>query len=123
MSTSYKTLWQEANKQNQQLKADIEQMRREHGKALDKLHDFIASNRSNLAETRPIVDLRGISRHMRVARFTPQQWAQRGLLPPVDFPEISEPLWYADTIRDGFANRTGRIWYDTPDDEELSPAA
>jgi hypothetical protein len=75
-----------------------------------------------LDRTRQIVDLAGIARHMKVERFTPQQWKQRGHLPPVDFPEINEPLWYASTIRREFADRTQRVWYDNPD-EELSPAA
>jgi hypothetical protein len=62
---------------------------------------------------------------MRVARHTPGQWAQRKLLPPVDFPELREPLWYAETVRDKFAIPTGRPWYDDPEegpDEGLSPA-
>lgn len=83
---------------------------------------------AELERTRQIVDLAGIARHMRVARYTPQQWKQRGHLPPVDFPEISEPLWYASTIIKHFVEPTERIWWDNPDeadiqDEELSPAA
>jgi hypothetical protein len=72
-----------------------------------------------------VVDLAGIARRMRVERFTPQQWRQRGHLPPVDFPRIKEPLWYAATIRDQFAVPTQRIWYPEPNeyDEELSPVA
>jgi hypothetical protein len=76
---------------------------------------------AELERTREIVDLAGIARHMRVARYTPQQWKQRGHLPPVDFPEIAEPLWYVSTIKKGFVEPSGRIWWDNPD--ELSPAA
>jgi len=123
MSTSYKNLWQEAVEANNQLKAEIERLRREHRKEMDRMYASITANRNETAQTRPIVDLAGIARHMKVARFTPQQWVQRDLLPPVDFPEIKEPLWYASTIRDKFAIPTGRFWYDNPDDEELSPAA
>lgn len=61
-----------------------------------------------------LVDLAGISRHMSVDRKTPQQWKQRGLLPPVDFPYLTEPVWLAETIRDGFALPTKRLWIDNP---------
>lgn len=124
MAVSYKTLWQEAKQEVEKLRAENERLRTRHGKEMDRVYAYIQSHRSNLAETRPIVDLAGIARHMRVARFTPQQWAQRGHLPPVDFPEISEPLWYVTTILDQFVTPTGRVWYDTPDDGDgLSPAA
>jgi hypothetical protein len=69
------------------------------------------------------VDLAGIARHMHVERFTPQQWKQRDHLPPVDFPEIREPLWYASTIRERFVIPTRRVWYDVPAEMDLSPAA
>jgi hypothetical protein len=123
MSTSYKTLWQEVTKENALLKEQLRQERAERRQEVDKLLGFITSHRSDLAQTRPILDLAGIARHMKVARFTPQQWAQRDLLPPVDFPEIREPLWYAATIREKFAEATGRVWYDNPDEPGLSPAA
>lgn len=70
-----------------------------------------------IERTRKVVDLAGIARHMRVDRYTPQQWKQRGHLPPVDFPDIREPLWYASTIRDQFCVPTRRVWYDNPDAE------
>lgn len=129
---SYKTLWQEVRQENEQLKTELAQLkeelaqlRQQYRRETDKVFAYIQSNRNELARTRPIVDLAGIARHMRVARFTPQQWAQRGLLPPVDFPEIKEPLWYAATIREQFVIPTERIWYDTArdDDEGLSAAA
>jgi len=128
MTTSYKTLWQEEKQANEKLTRQLERERREHRRELDKLIAYIAANRNNLAQTRPIVDLAGIARHMNVARFTPQQWAQRKALPPVDFPEIREPLWYASTVRDQFAVPTGRIWYDVPPVDaaewpDLSPTA
>jgi len=113
--TSYKLMWQEANQEIGRLKDEVQRLR-----AL-----IAASPDENLRErerTRLIVDLAGIARHMRVERFTPQQWKQRDHLPPVDFPEIKEPLWYASTIREQFANRTQRIWYEHPE-AELSPAA
>jgi hypothetical protein len=122
MATSYKTMWQEANQEVERLKSEIQQLRQSHRAETEKLYSYIESHRSDLAQTRQIVDLAGIARHMRVERFTPQQWKQRDLLPPVDFPEIREPLWYASTIRDGFVVPTGRVWYDHPE-QELSPAA
>jgi hypothetical protein len=77
-----------------------------------------------------IVDLAAIAAHMRVQRFTPQQWKQRGLLPPVDFPDIEYPLWYTSTIVYQFINtphsiEVGRLWYpkdarDVLTDEELA---
>ncbi len=84
---------------------------------------------AELERIREVVDLAGIARHMRVERFTPQQWRQRGLLPPVDFPEISEPLWYVSTLKKHFVIPTRRIWYDNPEapeeafPAEVSPAA
>lgn len=100
MATSYKTKWQEATK------------------VIERLED-------ELERTREVVDLAGIARHMRVERFTPQQWKQRGHLPPVDFPHIREPLWYVSTIKEQFINKgtARRIWYDNPDEVEASTAA
>jgi len=111
---SYKTMWQEASQEIDRLTAEI---RRLKNAILTGPDDTLRE----LERTRQIVDLAGIARHMRVERFTPQQWKQRDHLPPVDFPEIKEPLWYASTIREQFAKRTQRVWYDHP--EELSPAA
>lgn len=115
--TSYKTMWQEAQAEAAQLKKEV-----------DRLRALIMSSDDDkvkeLERTRQVVDLAGIARHMRVERFTPQQWKQRGHLPPVDFPDIKEPLWYASTIIDGFARPSRRVWYDTPGpEEELSPVA
>lgn len=91
MATSYKRLWQEAQR-------EIDEYR--------KLVDLGSTQ---------IVDLAGIAWHMHVERFTPQQWQQRELLPPVDFPEIKGvPLWYAATIKSKFAEPTGRLWCDNP---------
>lgn len=91
--TSYKTLYQE--------------MRAQHAAALLELERI-----------GQVVDLAGIARHMKVDRLTPQQWRQRGLLPPVDFPEIKEPLWYVSTIKEKFIadSRVPRVWYDDPGD-------
>lgn len=104
-STSYKQLWQEARRQ------------------LDQVDDL----RAELERIREVVDLAGIAWHMKVDRHTPQQWRQRGLLPEVDFPHIKEPLWYASTIKEKFAEPTRRLWFDHPEreaeNEDLSPAA
>jgi hypothetical protein len=91
MATSYKQLWQEAQQ-------EIEQLRQLAG-----------------VPGVQIVDLAGIARHMHVERFTPQQWQQRDLLPPVDFPEIKGvPLWWVSTIKTKFVQPTGRLWCDHP---------
>ena len=89
---------------------------------VERLREMVNLASDELERTRQIVDLAGIARHMKVERFTPQQWKQRGHLPDVDFPEIKEPLWYASTIKQHFADRTQRVWYDNPD-EKVSPAA
>lgn len=99
MAISYKALWQEAMQENKRLRALIAASPDERLRELER--------------TRHIVDLAGIARHMHVERYTPQQWKQRNLLPPVDFPHIREPLWYAATIRDGFAVPSRRLWCDT----------
>jgi len=122
---SYKTLWREVSDERDRLAAEITRLK----ERIEHINGLIAASRNDLAESRPLVDLAGIARHMRAARYTPQQWSQRGLLPPVDFPEIKEPLWYAATVRDQFAIPTGRPWYDHPEDvpedapEALSPVA
>jgi hypothetical protein len=123
MAISYKEKWQEATEKNARLTWEIERLT-EEAKRLRQA--ILASGDDNLIElerTRQVVDLAGIARHMRVERFTPQQWKQRDHLPPVDFPDIREPLWYASTIRERFAVPTGRPWYDFTAPEELSPAA
>jgi hypothetical protein len=115
--TSYKTLYEGAKQEAERLEAEVQRLRAEIKASPD-------DNLRELERTRLIVDLAGIARHMRVERFTPQQWKQRGHLPPVDFPEIKEPLWYVSTIKDGFIIPTRRMWYDHPGtEEELSPAA
>jgi len=114
--TSYKQRWQEADRQVQALTTEVQRLQ-------GLLNSDPDGVRQELERTREIVDLAGIARHMRVERFTPQQWKQRDHLPPVDFPEIKEPLWYATTIRDQFAVPTGRIWYPRFAPEELSPVA
>lgn len=125
MATSYKSLWQEAQEENTRLLTRITNLRR----TIDELSAALLARRSERGEARQIVDLAGIARHMGVERFTPQQWKQRGVLPPVDFPEIAEPLWYASTIKDAFANDPyGRAWNDSPrgepaPEEALPPAA
>lgn len=116
-ATSYKTLWQEAQREIARLDGEVTRL---HA-ALNASPD---EHLRELERTRQIVDLAGIARHMRVDRYTPQQWKQRGHLPPVDFPEIKEPLWYASTIKEHFADRTRRVWYDDGVSERgLSPAA
>lgn len=85
----YKEMWQESVREIERLKAA-------------------------LGSDGQIVDLAGIAWHMHVGRFTPQQWKQRDFLPPVDFPDIREPLWYVSTIRDKFARPSGRLWCDRP---------
>lgn len=116
MATSYKSLWLAAQEEIKRLRNEI-----------DRLNAAIATGPDDhlkeLERTRLVVDLAGIAHHMRVERFTPQQWKQRGLLPPVDFPQIKEPLWYASTIIDGFARPSRRVWYDDPADEHLAIVA
>lgn len=73
-----------------------------------------------LERVQGIVDLKGIARHMKVNRLTPQQWRQRGLLPAVDFPEIDYPLWYVSTIKAWAATSPHRVWYDEPDAEPMT---
>ncbi len=115
-SYSYKAMWQEECKKVQQLTGEVERLRVAIAASPDE-------NARELERTRLIVDLAGIARHMAVERFTPQQWKQRRHLPPVDFPAIKEPLWYASTIKDRFIVPTGRMWHDFPSEAELSPAA
>jgi len=115
MGTSYKALYQEAKQQTERQAAEIRRLQ-----ALLAAHPD--ENAREVERTRRIVDLAGIAHHMRVERYTPQQWRQRGLLPPVDFPEISEPLWYASTIIEQFARPTRRVWYDDLPEEGSSPA-
>lgn len=119
---SYKTMWQEASQEINRLKNEINRLKNEVQRLRAAVEASPDDNLRELERTRQIVDLAGIARHMRVERFTPQQWKQRDHLPPVDFPEIKEPLWYASTIKDGFVIPTGRVWHDHPD-AELSPAA
>jgi hypothetical protein len=114
-STSYKTLWQEETQKAAKLWAEVQHLR-------DVIDAGPDENAREVQRTREVVDLAGIARHMRVNRYTPQQWRQRGLLPPVDFPEISEPLWYASTVIEKFVKPTRRVWYDDLE-ELLSPAA
>lgn len=114
---SYKKLWQEEQAKTAALSAEVARLQ-----ALVRLGPD--GNARELERTRVIVDLAGIARHMQVNRYTPQQWRQRGHLPPVDFPEIKEPLWYASTIIDGFCVPSRRVWYTNPErcneaDEEL----
>jgi hypothetical protein len=129
MSVSYKTKWQEANDnlstlaaENDRLRSDVAMMKAEIIR-LNALLDGDSKARQLRAQQQAeqIVDLAGIARHMRVERTTPQQWRQRKLLPPVDYPEIAEPLWRVTTLLDQFVRPTRRIWYDDP--EGLSPAA
>jgi hypothetical protein len=115
-STSYKTLWQEARQEVDQLQAEVQRLRY----AIQAGEDH---NLRELERIRVVVDLAGIARHMRVDRYTPQQWKQRGHLPPVDFPEIKEPLWYASSIKEHFVIPSRRVWYDFPPEEGLSSAA
>lgn len=119
MATSYKTLYQEAKQEIERLNGKIDGLKHLN----DELSAAIMNTRSEQKFTPQIVDLAGIARHMRVERFTPQQWKQRGHLPPVDYPEIKEPLWLVSTIKTHFILPTGRIWWDTPAEQELSPAA
>jgi hypothetical protein len=113
---SYKSMWQEANKEIERWKGEAERLR-------GLIESSPDEHLRELERTREVVDLAGIARHMRVERFTPQQWKQRGLLPPVDFPEIKEPLWYVTTIKRDFIIPTRRVWYDHVPAEELSPVA
>lgn len=131
MAISYKTKWQEAEKQIGKLKAENTRLRDD----VDTMKDEIIRLNQVLeaapevraakaqAQAVAVVGLAGIAKHMRVARHTPQQWVQRKLLPPPDFPDIAgEPIWLVTTLKEKFAIPTRRVWYDDPD-EELSPAA
>lgn len=131
MGISYKEKWQEADQHNAKLQADNAKLRGE----VDMMKDEIV-RLNRLLEADPevrrikaqadavaVVGLAGIARHMKVARLTPQQWVQRRLLPPPDFPDAAgEPIWLVSTIKEKFVIPTRRVWYDDPD-EELSPAA
>jgi hypothetical protein len=116
MAASYKHMYERSRAEAATLQAEI-----------NRLRAMIAASEDwtlrELERVGKVVDLAGIARHMRVERYTPQQWRQRGHLPPVDFPEIKEPLWYASTIRDGFAVPSRRVWYDAPGEDELSAVA
>lgn len=112
---SYKTLYEGAQQQVNELRAEVARLQQRIALGPDELL-------RELERTREIVDLAGIARHMKVERLTPQQWRQRGHLPPVDFPEIREPLWYTSTIKEQFITPTRRRWFDNPAIEELSPA-
>ena len=114
-TTSYKTLWQEEKQKAAALWSEVQRLRALVEASPD-------DNVRELERTREIVDLAGIAAHMRVQRYTPQQWRQRDLLPPVDFPKIAEPLWYASTVIREFVIPTRRVWYSELDDV-LSPAA
>jgi hypothetical protein len=55
------------------------------------------------------IDMAGIARLLEVASTTPQQWRQRGVLPPPD-PDLSfpdKPIWTTDVIV-AWAKETGR---------------
>lgn len=113
MATSYKTMYLEARWEADRLQEEVQRMRTILSYSNDEaIHE--------VERTRQVVDLAGISRHMLVDRYTPQQWKQRGHLPPVDFPDINEPLWYVSTLKEKFVVPTRRIWHDHPEltDEE-----
>lgn len=115
--TSYKALYLEAQARADQLFGEVRRLSALLAASPDE-------NAREVERTRLIVDLAGIARHMRVERFTPQQWKQRDLLPPVDFPEIKEPLWYVSTLKRDFIVPTRRVWHDyAPPEEGLSSAA
>jgi len=128
-SISYKAKWQEANDNLSRIAAENERLRNETAMMKDEIirlnalldGDPHARQIRAQQQAEQIVDLAGIARHMRVERTTPQQWRQRKLLPPVDYPDIAEPLWRVSTLLEKFVRPTRRIWYDEP--EALSPAA
>lgn len=113
--TSYKKLYEEAQEEVAALRAKVNTLEMRIRLSPD-------ATLRELERIQQVVDLAGIARHMRVDRYTPQQWRQRGHLPPVDFPEIKEPLWYASTVIEQFAKPSRRIWY-ASGEAELSPAA
>lgn len=67
-----------------------------------------------------LVDLAGMALRFGVKRGTPKRWRARGVLPPVDFPEVAAPVWWASTLRDwGYSRRTPiEFRYELPDGEE-----
>jgi hypothetical protein len=62
-----------------------------------------------------LLDLSAIAERCGVSKFTPQQWRQRDVLPPVDFPEVDVPLWRVSTIR-RWARDTDRDFRSSPKD-------
>lgn len=57
-------------------------------------------------ENTDIVDLRGIAILLGKSKHTPNQWRQRGILPPPDF-NLLRPVWKKSTII-RWAKDTGR---------------
>lgn len=66
-----------------------------------------------------LVDLAGMAKRFGVKRGTPKRWRARGVLPPVDVPEVTVPLWWASTLRDwGHGRRTPiEFRYELPEGE------
>lgn len=121
MATSYKTLYQQAKEAADRAQEELQELRRRatvlrtENVALPLLAAGVSdAERLRAQRALHIVDLGSIARHMQVGRNTPVQWRQRRLLPPVDFPDLAEPLWYATTIIEQFANPSGRTWTDQP---------
>lgn len=55
-----------------------------------------------------LIDLGGIAELLGLSPTTPQQWRQRGQLPPPDEPKFADkPLWRRSTI-EKWAQDTGR---------------
>lgn len=56
-----------------------------------------------------VVDLDGLAAATNVMPRTSRGWRTRRVTPPVDFPEVERPLWWASTLA-RWAVSTGRDW-------------
>jgi hypothetical protein len=61
-----------------------------------------------------IVDLNGVAEMFGNKIATSYVWKSKGMLPPVDYPELSFPVWNRDTIV-RWAGETRRIVINRPD--------
>ena len=55
-----------------------------------------------------LVDIKSIAERVHVQLDTVNKWRHRNLLPPVDYPQLSSPVWDWETIRT-WAEQTGRL--------------
>jgi len=55
-----------------------------------------------------LVDQPLIAKRLKVDRDTVQKWRSRGVLPLPDYPELANPLWDWETIKE-WAHSTSRL--------------